>query len=74
MTELELRILSRMEETERKAWFSLAGYKFWMAGYHMAAWVRDNHLLKEPLPNPFKDIVDYAKGLKSRVELLKGGH
>lgn len=55
------KILGLMEETERKAWSSLAGYKFWMFGYYAAAWVKYNQLLDEPLPNPFKQLVKLAQ-------------
>lgn len=60
--EIKSRILGLMEESERKAWVSLGGYKFWMFGYHAAAWVKYNQLLDEPLSNPFKDLVKFAQG------------
>lgn len=64
----EARILGLMEEEERKAWFALEGYKFWMFGYHAAAWVKYNHLLTEKLPNPFQDLVNIAKG-EPKIEI-----
>ena len=57
------KILGLMEESERKAWAALGGYKFWMAGYHMAAWVKYNQLLEEPLSNPFKRLVQFAQAV-----------
>ncbi|KKN40502.1 hypothetical protein LCGC14_0732910 [marine sediment metagenome] len=56
------KILGLMNEAETKAWASLCGYKFWMFGYHAAAWVKYNQLLDEPLPNPFKELVKSAQG------------
>jgi hypothetical protein len=48
-------------EAERKAWLSLAGYKFWMFGYHAAQWVLLKGILPGHRPNPFKALVDMAK-------------
>lgn len=59
----ESRILGLMEEEETKAWKALQGYKFYMFGYHAAAWVKYNKLLVEPLPNPFRDLVKIAGGV-----------
>ena len=49
-------------DAERKAWDSLGRYKFYMFGYHAAAWVKYNQLIAEmdpaeKLPNPFTDLV-----------------
>ncbi len=55
------RILGMMEETETKAWLSLQGYKFYMFGYYAASWVKLNKCLPEPLPNPFKSLVEFAR-------------
>lgn len=53
-------ILALMEETETKAWKALRGYKFWMFGYHAAAWVKYNQLLPDKLPSPFSELVKHA--------------
>ena len=55
------RINAAMTEVERKAWQALAGYKFWMFGYHAAAWVKFKHLLGVPRPNPFVFLVQAAR-------------
>ena len=46
-----------------KAWVALAGYKFWMFGYHASAWVKYNQLLPKEVrdPNPFKAQVQSAR-------------
>ena len=48
----------------RKAWDSLGRYKFFMFGYHAAAWVQHNRLLDKPEQhgNPFVDLVNRARG------------
>jgi len=57
------RIHNARLDAERKAWDSLARYKFYMFGYWSAAWVKYNHLMpkEEKLPNPFKDAVLLAR-------------
>ena len=57
----EERIKERMAEAERKAWDSLAGYKFWMFGYHAAQWVAYSHLLGQANDNPFQQLVKMAQ-------------
>jgi len=61
---MENKIRKMMEEELTKAWKSLAGYKFYMFGYHAAAWVKLNQLLPVPLPNPFKELVRIALPFK----------
>mgnify|MGYP001182328455 CR=1 FL=1 len=61
------KIIEERNAAERKAWDALARYKFYMAGYWMAAWVKYNDLL---LPgngrarNPFRDLVLLARKKK----------
>ena len=52
-----------MEGHVQKAWKALAGYKFWMFGYHAAAWVnlKKLHPYKNKLSNPFKALVVQAR-------------
>jgi hypothetical protein len=58
----ETKILERMEHHRTRAIRSLAGYKFWMFGYHAGQWVELNKLLSPPrLPNPFRSIVNTAR-------------
>jgi len=54
-------IIEAMKDAEKKAWEALAGYKFWMFGYHAGRWVNYNKLLPKSLPNPFKDAVTLAR-------------
>lgn len=63
-----LQIEKEMDQAEEKAWKALAGYKFWMFGYHAAQWIMLNRILGSPRPNPFKDAVKLAK---EKVEYLK---
>ena len=52
-------------EAEKKAWRSLAGYKFWMFGYHAAQWVLLNRMLPAPFRrgNPWAVLVKIARGV-----------
>ena len=50
-----------------KAIRALAGYKFWMFGYHASQWVLLNSLGKRE-PNPFKAFVDLARKKGARNE------
>jgi hypothetical protein len=77
------RLADQREEAERKAWSSLAGYKFWMFGYHAAAWVKFNQVLPTPAecsgkhlgsrvarqPNPFRKLVTAARDHIKNEEL-----
>jgi hypothetical protein len=59
----EALALAAIGDAERKAWLSLAGYKFWMFGYHAAQWVLLKGILPGHRPNPFKVLVDMAKAV-----------
>ena len=58
---LEQRLEAKMQEAERKAWDSLARYKFLMFGYWSAAWVNYNRLSARSRPNPFGALVRLAR-------------
>jgi hypothetical protein len=58
---LTRKIESAMQEAERKAWDSLARYKFQMFGYWAAIWVHLNHIAGTRLPNPFRLLVANAR-------------
>lgn len=53
--------LDAMAESERKAWDSLARYKFLMFGYHAAQWVLLNRIDGGKNANPFKRLVELAR-------------
>lgn len=55
------KVLAKMEEAERKAWLSLAGYKFVMFGYWAGQWVLCKCLLPHHVRNPFATLVRFAK-------------
>ena len=61
--ETEELIILKREEAIEKAYVALSGYKFWMFGYHAAAWVKYNQLLprERQSPNPFRCLVDAAR-------------
>lgn len=58
---LEQRLQVKMQEAERKAWDSLARYKFLMFGYWSSAWVNLNRLSARSRPNPFRSLVRLAR-------------
>ncbi|MCX7363575.1 MAG: hypothetical protein NTV97_17225 [Alphaproteobacteria bacterium] len=57
MSELYRLLEADLAAAERKAWESLARYKFWMFGYHAADWVKIARRLGGKRPNPFKSLV-----------------
>jgi hypothetical protein len=66
---VSLQLQHERAEAERKAWDSLARYKFQMFGYWAAIWVHLNRLIGDRADNPFRDVVKLA-GSK-RVEKAK---
>ena len=64
-------LIKKMEESEQKAFDSLARYKFYMFGYWSASWVKYNQLafemgiIQKKNENPFKDLVNLAKNKRS---------
>ena len=64
-------IFAAMHDAETKAWEGLAGYKFWMFGYHAARWVNYNQLLprQRRFRNPFKALVELGH---RKVETSQG--
>lgn len=50
-----------LDETERKAWVSLARYKFLTFGHHAAQWVLLKSLMPAHVRNPFASLVRFAK-------------
>jgi hypothetical protein len=59
----QAKVEQALYTAERKAWMSLAGYKFWMFGYHAAQWVLLKSLLPIHVRNPFASLVRLAKGV-----------
>ncbi len=49
------------QEARKKAFDSLARYKFIMFGYHAALWVTLNKLDTNNEPNPFSSLVNLAR-------------
>jgi len=54
-------IKKELDEAERKAWQSLARYKFQMFGYWASIWVHLNRISGENRPNPWKPLVSQAR-------------
>ena len=59
--DLRAEVLRSLDEAERKAWASLARYKFWMFGYHAAQWVMLNRVAGSARGNPFRPLVHAAR-------------
>lgn len=63
----------KRDEAERKAWDSLARYKFMMFGYWASIWVHLNQLCPDSQPNPFAHLVKIAMVEAIRLEKGSGG-
>ena len=57
-----------LRDAEKKAWDSLAGYKFMMFGYWAAIWVHINKIGRFHRANPFKPVVDLAHKRRQTFE------
>jgi hypothetical protein len=55
------RLKGALHESERKAWDSLARYKFQMFGYWAGVWVHLNRIGDTKHPNPFRGLVTIAR-------------
>jgi len=58
---VQAKVQAKLEEAERKAWVSLAGYKFVMFGYWAGQWVLCKSLLPFPVASPFASLVRFAR-------------
>lgn len=58
------KLEKELNVAEKKALDSLARYKFQMFGYWAAMWVHLNRLGEFNRPNPFKELVKTAKGMR----------
>ena len=56
-----------LKEAEAKVWDALSRYKFQMFGYWAAIWVHLNRIGGYNLPNPWKDVIQYARVLHKGV-------
>ena len=54
-------LLEELDIAERKAWDSLARYKFQMFGYWAAIWVHLNRLSGAKRANPWRELVKTAR-------------
>lgn len=69
---------AELELAERKAWESLARYKFQMFGYWAAIWVHHNRIIARvtgtrPSPNPWAGLAKQAKGLMRAIAIIEAG-
>ena len=55
------KVLEELDESEKKAWESLARYKFQMFGYWAAIWVHLNRITGANRPNPWSELVKFAR-------------
>lgn len=58
------KLEAELAEAEKKAWDSLARYKFQMFGYWAAIWVHVNRMGGFKRQNPFSKLVKEARNLK----------
>lgn len=58
---VQAKVEQALADAERKAWLALAGYKFWMFGYHAAQWVLLKSVMPAHIRNPFASLVRLAK-------------
>ena len=56
------RLKMARHKAEQDAIKNLARYKFSNFGYHAARWVTLNRIIGDKKPNPFKYLVDAARG------------
>ena len=63
VSEMEEALLAELEEAERKAWNSLARYKFQMFGYWAAIWIHLNRVGGFKRPNPWSELVKFARSV-----------
>ena len=66
-TDFEDNLKEGLDEAESKAWDALSRYKFQMFGYWAAIWVHLNRIGGFKLPNPWKCLVDTARGRAQEV-------
>ena len=59
--DLQQQLELELNEAERKAWLSLARYKFQMFGYWAAIWVHLNRVGQFKRSNPWKVLVAQAR-------------
>lgn len=64
------RLRAELDEAERKAWESLARYKFQMYGYWAAIWVHLNRISGENRPNPWKNLVHIARQRETTAQSM----
>jgi hypothetical protein len=69
---VQAKVEAKLAEAERKAWVSLAGYKFIMFGYWAGQWVLCKSLLPGHFPNPFYELARLAKQECKRRGWLAG--
>lgn len=63
-----LLLLDELDVAERKAWDSLARYKFQMFGYWASIWVHLNQISKQRRPNPWSKIVTAARRARTALK------
>ncbi len=59
-----LALERELHHAERKAWDALARYKFQMFGYWAAIWVHLNRIGGFRYRNPWRGLVDRARGAR----------
>lgn len=67
--DLAARLAADLDTAERKAWDSLAHYKFAMFGYWAGIWVHLNQIEGRARSNPFRDAVHLARARVPAAEI-----
>ena len=69
---MSTELTDHLDEAERKAWDSLAKYKFQMFGYWASIWVHLNRIGGFKRPNPFQELVLAARARNDTMPLREG--
>ena len=69
----EERVLSLMNQAAAAAHDALGRYKFERFGYHSSQWVMLNKVLDRPQPNPFRELVQFARTLNAGASRTSPG-
>ncbi len=60
------KLAAELDLAEAKAWDALRRYKFQMFGYWAAVWVHLNRISGAKRPNPWSDLVHFARKTRCR--------
>jgi hypothetical protein len=70
---ISAELAAELDDAEAKAWDALARYKFWMFGYWAAIWVHLNRIGHFKRPNPWLQLVKFARDHLARLRQAAPG-